>query len=459
MRRTVHAALAAGAVILAAAMPAHAQRYRWDLGVNGGFSWYSNAFDEEDIFVDIVDDFDRFDVDGKFKAGWLLGGQLTFWVPSIFGWEDRLGIRANFAYTERPFEIDFNGTPFDGIGVDGEIEIDDVNLWSGTGDLLFRFGSPSRREFSRVEWLPYVALGAGAKWIDPAFNVGVGDEEGSVVTIGDRIFLIEDATKFMGLVGLGTDIRIARRFALRAEVGDRIWDAPIRALGVDAINGDLIILEDDDVGNVIHELYGQLGFHVLFGMARPARVATVAPPAPPAPPPPAEEAITVCVIDPTVPRGISEIQALYVPTTGDTLVIVNGQRVAIARAYERRVVAVDQMDWFVRGEPLGITVNGEPAEFVTYGGGRVIRPGEIAFLGTVNRTPVYADADEARDIREELEERREARRSVDLEEILEERDDLREDFADIEVLYVPLQPVGCVFQPVRRVEEVRKVRG
>src|SRR5690606_13349480 len=154
------------------------------------------------------------------------------------------------------------------------------------------------------------------------------------------------------------------------------------------------------------------------------------------PPPPAEEAITVCVIDPTIPGGISEIQALYVPARGDTLVTVNGQRVEIERAYERRVAVAGQMDWYVRGEPREITVNGETAEFVTYGGGRVIRPADIAFIGMINGTPVYADAAEARDIREEVEERRRARQSGDLEEILEERDDLREDFDDIEVLYV-----------------------
>src|SRR5690606_26485283 len=128
MRRAVCTALAAGAVILATAMPAEAQRYRWDFGINGGGSWYSDALDEEDVFVGVFDDFDDFDVDGKFKAGWLLGAQLTYWVPRIFGWEDRLGIRANFAYSERPFELDFNGTVFDGFVFDDEIEIDDVNL-------------------------------------------------------------------------------------------------------------------------------------------------------------------------------------------------------------------------------------------------------------------------------------------------------------------------------------------
>ncbi len=84
---------------------------------------------------------------------------------------------------------------------------------------------------------------------------------------------------------------------------------------------------------------------------------------------------------------------------------------------------------------------------------------DVAYLGTVNGLPVYADEDEVQDIYEEIEELREAQRDDDLEDILERRDYLREDFDDLEVLYVPLQPVGCVFQPVRRVEEVRKIRG
>ncbi len=223
------------------------------------------------------------------------------------------------------------------------------------------------------------------------------------------------------------------------------------------MDDQFFVIEDDDVGNVVHEIYGQLGLHYLFGLREPEEVAVVAPPAPP--PPPAEEMVTVCVIDPALPGGIGYVNAVFVPSTGDTLVAVNGQRVPIARAYERRAVVAEGMGWYMRGEPLTVTVNGQTTEFVTYGGARVIEPEDVTFLGTLNGLPVYAAADEVQDIREELEELREARVEGDLEDILEEREDLREDFQDLEVLYVPLQPVGCVFQPVRRVEEVRKVRG
>lgn len=477
MRRTVWTALAFGSVALAYAVPAQAQAYRWDFGINGGYSWYSESLDEEHFFFNDDDDFFFFfeDVSAEFDDGWLAGAQLTYWVPNIFGWEERLGLRANFAYTERPFDVDFDvDGGIDGIDLDfDEFEaVSDVNLWSGTFDLLFRFARPNPRGFRRVEWLPYLALGIGAKWINPAgggefgtivdlddlIEDGIidGDIDGVIFGLGDRFFVLEEETKLMGLVGLGTDVRLSRHFALRAEIGDRIWDSPLRAVTFDPDDDIFFIDEDDDVGKVIHEIYGQLGIHYLFGLEAPEEVAVVAPPAPP---PPAEEAITVCVIDPSMPGGIGNIRAVYMPSTGDTLVTVNGQRVAIDRAFQQRVVVAEDADWYIRGEPLAIVVDGERAEFVTYGGARVIGAEDVAYLGTVNGLPVYADEDEVQDIYEEIEELREAQRDDDLEDILERRDDLREDFDDLEVLYVPLQPVGCVFQPVRRVEEVRKIRG
>lgn len=360
MRRTGLTALAVTVTALAVAGPAEAQRYRWDFGINGGGSWYSNSLDEDHLGIN---------ADARFEAGWLVGAQLTYWVPRIFGWTDRLGIRANFAYSERPFELS-NG---------GDVDlIEDVNLWSGTGDLLFRF---------------------------------------------------------------------ARRFALRLEVGDRIWDSP-------TIRVDLGT--DEDVGNVIHEIYGQLGLHLLLGVAPIERVAVVPPPPAP-PPPPAEEAVTVCVIDPNTYQ-ISYINAIYVPSTRDTLVVVNGQRVDVSTAYpERSPLYVSTSRWYTAGEPLTFTMAGMETEWVTYGGGRVIDPRDLAFLGTVDGTPVYANVDDVAGIRRELEELRD-RRGDDLEDILENRSDLRAKLMELEVVYVPLES-GCVFQPLRLVEEVRKVRG
>ena len=76
------------AALLAGLAPreAHAQRWTADWGINGGFSWYSEALDDEAGLTD----------GGRFAAGWLLGTQLTVW-PST-----RFGIRANGTFSERP---------------------------------------------------------------------------------------------------------------------------------------------------------------------------------------------------------------------------------------------------------------------------------------------------------------------------------------------------------------------
>jgi hypothetical protein len=95
---------------------------------------------------------------------------------------------------------------------------------------------------------------------------------------------------------------------------------------------------------------------------------------------------------------------------------------------------------------------------VTYGGPRAIEPSDLALLGTLNGTPVYAAADDVADIRSDLQDLQQARQQRDLQEIARASSRLRDEIAELDVVYVPLEP-GCVFQPMRRAEEVRKVRG
>ncbi|HEY8485241.1 MAG TPA: outer membrane beta-barrel protein [Longimicrobiales bacterium] len=476
----LHRTTAAAVILLAlAVVPAAAQNYRFDIGVNGGFAWWSDGLDEDALFIDrtiidgdIIDEIVDFDTDAKFDAGGIVGAQATFWALPY------LGIRANANYTERPFETD------------GFTLVNDVNLWSGSGDLLFRFRRPNR-EWRGTEVLPYVALGAGAKWVNPAGddfdrrgllidiiddiiddgviiddNIIVEDGlNGGIFFLGNRAFVLEDETKFMGLVGLGTDVRLAPNFALRLEVGDRIWEVPIRELFVDVdvideVNGDEIIVirtDEDDVGKVNHEIYGTIGAHLLLGLERPRRPVVIAPPPPPAPAPPAEEMITVCVVDPTAPGGLREVSAVYVPTTGDTLVTVNGQRVPL-RTTVGTVMTARNASWFMAGQPLTIMVRGQQEQFVTFGGGRVIEPEELTYLGMVNGLAVYASREDAAQIEDELAQQRQMGRT-ELGMILEQDATVRQVFETIDVLYVPLEATGCVFQPLQRIEEVRKVRG
>ncbi|HEY8483547.1 MAG TPA: outer membrane beta-barrel protein [Longimicrobiales bacterium] len=476
MRRT---ALAVLGIVMAffIAVPASAQNYRFDIGVNGGFAWWSDGLDEDALFFDgdLIDDdlIFEFDQDAKFDAGGIVGAQATYWALPY------LGIRANANYTERPFETD-----------DFQL-VNDVNLWSGSGDLLFRFRRPNR-EWRGTEVLPYIALGAGAKWVNPAGdefdrsdllidfiddvivddgiiiddNIIIEDGlNGGLFFLGDRAFILEDATKFMGLVGLGTDVRLAPNFAVRLEVGDRIWEVPIRELFVDVdvideVDGNEVIViraDEDDVGKVNHEIYGTIGAHLLLGLERPRRPVVIAPPPPPAPAPPAEEMITVCVVDPTAPGGLRQVSAVYVPTTGDTLVTVNGQRVPL-KTTVGTVMTARNASWFMAGQPLTIMVRGQQEQFVTFGGGRVIEPEELTYLGMVNGLAVYASREDAAQIEDELAQQRQMGRT-ELSAILEQDATVRQVFETIDVLYVPLEATGCVFQPLQRIEEVRKVRG
>jgi hypothetical protein len=81
---------------------------------------------------------------------------------------------------------------------------------------------------------------------------------------------------------------------------------------------------------------------------------------------------------------------------------------------------------------------------------------DLAYLGTINGYPVYADRDEVADVLDALADAREADRTGDLGDILDERDDLRDEINDVEYLYVPVEPTGCVFQALQPMAPVIK---
>jgi hypothetical protein len=436
MKLASKAALFGLLILPMAAAPASAQSWKFDVSLGGGYAWYRSFLDDDDVAAlgeDAV----------KFKSNPFLGAQLTFW-PGNFG------IRLNGAYADTEMEIDNATTPI----------FDNVNLWSGTADLMFRFRRPAE-EFSRFEMLPYLAVGAGMKWVNPAGQAAVcTDADGDDVdcapfsAAGTTLALKEGGT-FLGLAGLGADWRLSRSLALRTEIGDRIWDPKVHAY--DATTG---AIAEEDVGNAIHELYGQIGLTFLFGVERPTAVAIAPPPAPVAPVTPTpmpevrRESISVCVIDPTTAGGI-RMQSATLIEGRDTVISVNGSDRPLRDAVGNVMVA-SNADWYVRGQPLTMNIGTQKVEFATYGSARTIDSSELSFLGTVNGVPVYADRDEVQDVIEELNELNNAQRGTDLGKILEEHKDLRQDLEDVKVVYVPLYSTGCVFQGVQRQEEVRK---
>ncbi|HEX7120206.1 MAG TPA: hypothetical protein VF212_15535 [Longimicrobiales bacterium] len=483
MNLLLRAAAAAALLLPLAVAPATAQNYRGAWTLYGGGIWFSDLNDNGDIGVDDIDDVlfeDVFDVDPdlidgdefgfldlSLESGWVAGTQLEYWFGS-----GRFGLRANGGYTERSFDLEGDNLFFfdldddiddiDEDGDDNDLAFGDVNVWLLDGDLMIRILRPER---DRV-WAPFVSLGAGVVIYNPAgsgtiiippANAAFGDFEFVGIDVDDDgdfdDFDLEtdeegnSETQFATAFGLGTDILPGWNLGnfgigIRLEVADHIaWDSPAEPLFGD---------EDFDP---VHNVRFTAGLLTTFGRLFEEEVVAVAPP--PAPPaPPAEERITVCVIDPNT-YEVEFVNAVYVPSTGDTLVAVNGQRTPLMTAYPvTSPVFVGNAPWFTAGEPLTITVAGVETEWVTYGGGRIIEPDDLAFLGTVNGTPVYADAEEVDEVRDELEDAA----NEDLEDRLEEIDEARAAFDEIDVVYVPLE-AGCVFQPLRRVEEVRKVRG
>jgi hypothetical protein len=438
--------------------PAVAQSWKWDFGVNGGYSWLSKMLDESQTGLADAEPGQSISL----APGWLAGTQLTFWAGSKFG------IRANARYGSR----DVKGTDMPS----GTDFVEDVNLWGATGDLLIRFRSPAS-EFTKMEVLPYLALGIGGKWHNPGgdqftcTDAGDSDSCGPFTVAGTTTtttFAVKDGMSIAGLIGLGADWRLSRNLALRTELTDQLFTPKVMVVTPGATADSFTVTTgSEDVAKMVHEVGAQIGLHFLFGVPRAQTVAVVIPP--PAPPPPApepayvpppaprSESVSVCVIDPTLGSGIRTESALFYPSRGDTVVVVNGNEVALRNSVGNVMVA-SNADWYIRGQPLTMTIGRERMEYVTYGTAHMVQASDLAYLGTVNGVPVYADRDEVSDIRDELEDLNRAQRGADLARLLQEHKNLRDELSKVKVLYVPLQSTGCVFQPLQLQEQVRKNR-
>ncbi len=213
LRKTAMAA----ALLPLLASPVSAQRWHWDLGINGGYSWLTNMLGEDETLLTDGSGGSRI----RFEGGWLVGSQLTYWAAS------RIGFRANFRYSDRDVV---------GNNISDFAFVDNVNLWGGTIDFMYRFKNPAA-EFTRREILPYVALGAGMKWHNPGgdqfscfdlqeskawscgpFTTGL---PGAPVT-----FALAEQSVFAGLVGTGAwhaPGRSARRSTIRSSNPRSIW--------------------------------------------------------------------------------------------------------------------------------------------------------------------------------------------------------------------------------------------
>lgn len=447
----------------AAAMPASAQNWKWDWNVNGGWAGSSKVL-SADNFGFTGDNTS----DAKFGSGGIVGTQLGYWMGNF-------GLRLNGAYSDGDMtSSDFNVITPAGSG------LDHINLWSASLDLMWRFTHP-RDNFTGFEAHPYLALGGGVKWHNPAgdnytcTDVGAGKSWACapftfapILTTNPpqtgRNFELAEANTFMGLGALGADWRVSRGFAIRTEIGDRFYKPQIAELAatpavVVGPNTTTFLLGpngDERVSKTVNEIYATIGLNFLFGIKSPPAVAVVAPPAPPPPPPPApsREDLSVCVVDPTADNGL-RMQPAVLVAGRDTVVVVGGEDRPFSSAVGNVPTAANA-DWFVRGQPLTITLTNGKIEYATYGSTRVISSSDLAFVGTINGLPAYADRNDVSGFINELNQVNSQNPGQDLGTVLSNQKTLAQAFGNVKVLYVPTQASGCVFQAVQRQEEVRK---
>jgi hypothetical protein len=449
-------ALATALMVSAAAAPASAQSWKWDLGFQAGYSFFTNSVTSDSLGGTTGGTNDQSQL--KFANKPRFGGTLGLWFTP------KVGVRANYKYMSGQLVDESN---------DNDI-LNDINMHSASGDLLFRFHAPNET-WSGTEVLPYLAVGLGAKWMNPRGDAQICDDPSENKewncaafavpgTNAGVLTLAEDKT-IMGLLGLGADIRFSPHMALTLEANDRMFRPPVaRAAATATVNTFTMTNGDHRISKWTHELGADIGLKFLFGLASAPVIMAPPPPPPPAPvvvtppPPPApvENAIQVCVIDPTQPTGLRMQNAIYLPASGDTMVMMNGNRVRLNTTVGN-VMVVRNADWYVRGEPLTINVNKDvKMQYSTESGAVQIDAGKLAYLGTANGYPVYANASEVADVSRALGELRAANASRDLGNILDERKDLRDELDDVKYLYVPLQSTGCVFQTFRMLEPVKK---
>jgi hypothetical protein len=248
---------------------------------------------------------------------------------------------------------------------------------------------------------------------------------------------------------------VARNFAIRLEAGDRLYKPKVYALNtvVGPFPGGttFTVPNEDNVAKLVNEIYGQVGLHLLLGLAAPPVVAVTPTPAPPpqapTPPPPTTATTSVCVVDPTAPTGLRTETATVMLATNDTTVMLNGTETPLRTAYTTVPVAANA-PWYVQGQPLTIGTGRNSLAYVSFGTARNIDMGDLAYVGTVNGLPVYANRTDVSTL---------TIPSPAVE--INSNPALMTGLRNVQVLYVPVTSYGCNFQPIQLQQAVRKVRG
>jgi hypothetical protein len=342
-----------------------------------------------------------------------------------------------------------NARPEDGLGYGGRLGVFLTRNWQVEADGYY---SPQVRklteEFCCLGLFP-AEVNVSAFALRLNYNVPLGASERSHLIFGGGAV----RTKY-AFAGSSAPDSSTASFGASGLAGLRIGLVSVLALRVDGVV-DYMPQHEPDANMNLHL---RAGLSLLLGGGTPAPAAlqiappppprAVPPPAPAPPAPPVENAITVCVIDPTQPSGIRMQSALYRVQQRDTVVMQNGNRVPLSQVAGSAMIVRDA-GWFARGEPLELRIGTQVTRYMAYQSARPMDASRMVYLGTISGYPAYAERDRAGAFIDALNSARAADPNRDLGVILAERRDLRDAVDALPLLYVPMQRTDCVFQPMQ----------
>lgn len=195
--------------------------------------------------------------------------------------------------------------------------------------------------------------------------------------------------------------------------------------------------------------------HATVGEAPPVAVSTEPAPATKAGPAPAaasvapvaptEHKVRVCAVAPADPTGLRMLDAIRFEGRPDTLAVIDGKRVPVSEALGSVRVA-GHVAWFAGRRTLDLPLGGTVRKYAIYDLGRVIEPGDLSYLGSTEGVGLFAAREDVAPIAAELATLHASEH--DLVKLVTMSSRLRARLRAIEVLYIPLQPTGCLFQPL-----------
>lgn len=213
------------------------------------------------------------------------GGQ-----AAITYWKGRLGFRLAAAYTESCITAEprcDDGRPAPAAGGNGQQNATEVSLKTYSYGVQ---GIVGMSEYSPSQWFrPYFLVGFGGVTYDPDQSVPtfLASQAGTGANLdsyaggpGQYTFAIDQAgleTRFSVALGLGTDLRLPvgpGGLSLRFEVADHISQSPLGVRLSRLSSGSLLDndrgIEQVDLGvGAVHNLRGQIGLAIEFGVKRP----------------------------------------------------------------------------------------------------------------------------------------------------------------------------------------------